>query len=177
MDLLSERLRLRETDWHDLPVVHALLNEPEVLRHSAISMPGSVEWTRAFMAQAIEDRNQVPRRHYEWLMLDRSRDDARGLIGLSLMATGFHCGELHFHLFPEFWNQGYASEAIQSVIAFGFEYLVLNRIGASVAATNVRSQKLLLRLGMTLEGKLREALPIHGEWQDQWLYGILQREF
>jgi RimJ/RimL family protein N-acetyltransferase len=47
------------------------------------------------------------------------------------------------------WGHGYATEAAQAVVAFGFEALALPEILAVTTASNVRSQAVMRRLGMT----------------------------
>ncbi len=47
------------------------------------------------------------------------------------------------------WGHGYATEAALAVLSFGFEELGLPEILAVTAATNVRSQAVMRRIGMT----------------------------
>ncbi len=55
-----------------------------------------------------------------------------------------------------YWHQGYMSEALRAMLAYGFETLELNRIEALVMPENEASAILLLRLGFSEEGVLRE---------------------
>lgn len=60
--------------------------------------------------------------------------------------------EVGFHLLPEFWGQGYASEAAAAVIRYAFAVLGAEKLFAGHNPQNVRSQKLLKELGFTYIG-------------------------
>jgi RimJ/RimL family protein N-acetyltransferase len=48
-----------------------------------------------------------------------------------------------------FWGRGYASEAAEAALRFGFEDLGLDEIVAITIPANLRSQQVMRRLGMT----------------------------
>ncbi|MCA1295474.1 GNAT family N-acetyltransferase [Paenibacillus sp. alder61] len=53
----------------------------------------------------------------------------------------------------------------------------LNRIEARCNSENFRSEKVMQRMGMTLEGIIREELKIRNEYKSQKLYSILRSEY
>lgn len=177
MDLETKRLLLMETDWDDIPVIHALHCEPMVEQFNTIGIPGNPEVTRAIMAGPIEDRANRRRRLFEWTIRRKSDQEVIGITGFSLAADRFRSAEIHYSLFPEYWGNGFAYEALKATLSFGFGDLNLHRISAGVAVYNTRSIRLLERLGMRREGRGREILPIHGEWVDNYRYAILESEF
>ena len=77
--------------------------------------------------------------------LARSEDDV--LVG----GVGFHdykgASELGFWLAKPYWGRGYASEAVQAVLAYGFETLEIDRIIARTDPANVRCQNVLAKAG------------------------------
>jgi ribosomal-protein-alanine N-acetyltransferase len=56
--------------------------------------------------------------------------------------------EVGWRFAPAHWNRGYATEAGQAAVAWGFTHLPLNEIVAFVRPANVRSQRVMDRLGM-----------------------------
>ena len=56
--------------------------------------------------------------------------------------------EIGWRLHVDYWGQGYAAEAAQAALQFGFEQLQLKEIVAFTALGNLRSQTLMERLGM-----------------------------
>ncbi len=76
--------------------------------------------------------------------------------------------DLGYRFLPEYWGQGYATEAARACIAYGFTHYHLARITARAHIENIASLKVLENCGMqyvqheTVEGvpvKLFEILP------------------
>jgi RimJ/RimL family protein N-acetyltransferase len=57
--------------------------------------------------------------------------------------------EIGWRLAAVHWNQGYATEAARAVVAHGFDALGFDHIVSFTAVTNVRSQRVMQKLGMT----------------------------
>lgn len=81
------------------------------------------------------------------------KTDARliGMIGLKRMAPELPPSpaiEVGWRLAPDCWGKGYASEGASAAINWAFERLGVDEIIAITAATNVRSQQVMRRLGM-----------------------------
>lgn len=84
--------------------------------------------------------------------------------------------ELGYWIGKEYWNNGYATEAARSVINYGFRELNLHRIHAHSLSRNPSSIKVLEKIGMTREGKLRQHILKWNEFEDIDVYGILKSE-
>jgi ribosomal-protein-alanine N-acetyltransferase len=76
-----------------------------------------------------------------------------------------HCGLHYFHpapdqaaeveltyaISPDYWGQGFATEAATAVLHWGFETLKLPKIAAVSAPANFASQRVMQKLGMSYE--------------------------
>jgi ribosomal-protein-alanine N-acetyltransferase len=69
------------------------------------------------------------------------------------------------------------TEALRAVIHNGFERMGLNRIDALVYVENVRSTRLMKRLGFKQEGLLRDYFYLDEKFHDHYLFALLQREW
>ena len=78
---------------------------------------------------------------------------------------------------PDYWGRGYATEAAREMLRFGFEELQLHRITAGCIADNAASAHVLEKIGMKLEGRLREKEFFKGRWWDHLWYEILEQEW
>lgn len=78
-----------------------------------------------------------------------------------------------FVISPDRWGSGYATEAAQAVLRFGFEGPGLDRIWATCRPENLASVRVLERIGMQREGHLRDHICIRGRWQDSLLYAAM----
>jgi ribosomal-protein-alanine N-acetyltransferase len=75
-----------------------------------------------------------------------------GFVGLAVPQFESHftpCVEMGWRLAAEHWGHGYASEAARAAVAFGFERVGLKEIVAFTVPANVRSRRVMERIGMT----------------------------
>lgn len=56
--------------------------------------------------------------------------------------------EVGWRLAYDFWNKGYATEGAQAAIKYGFETLHLNEIVSFTAINNIRSRRVMEKIGM-----------------------------
>ena len=75
------------------------------------------------------------------------------------------------------WGKGYANEAAGLLVSHAFSSLNLRRISCGTFETNVSMQKLARSLGMTEEGRRRQAAFKEGKYLDIIEFGLLKSEF
>ncbi|NHQ88475.1 GNAT family N-acetyltransferase [Iodobacter sp. HSC-16F04] len=97
------------------------------------------------------------------------------LIGgcLALLDAEGYAAEVGYSFYPDFWGQGYVSEALQRLLTFLWRDLGLRRVSASCRPENLASIALLKRAGFRLEGHLREHKLIRGHYRDSLVWGLL----
>ena len=147
-ELRTDRLYLRRWRTTDLQPFATLNADPRVMEH--FPAPFSCEESDALAAR-IES-------HFEqhgfglWAVEIADLAPFAGFIGLSVPRFEAHftpCVEIGWRLAAEFWGRGYATEGAQAVVAFGFEQLLLPEIVSFTAPSNLRSRRVMERLGMT----------------------------
>jgi len=77
--------------------------------------------------------------------------DFIGFTGLVVTRFNAHftpCVEIGWRLAFEHWGHGYATEAAQLALAYGFGVLALSEIVSFTSATNRRSRAVMKRLGI-----------------------------
>jgi ribosomal-protein-alanine N-acetyltransferase len=62
------------------------------------------------------------------------------------------------------------------VIRIAFDGMGLHRIEANIIPRNVRSRRVVEKLGFTLEGMSRKYLRINGVWEDHLHYALLNEK-
>jgi RimJ/RimL family protein N-acetyltransferase len=75
------------------------------------------------------------------------------------------------------WNQGYGTEAMQLLLAHGFETLNLHRIALRVYENNPGAIRSYEKVGFTVEGHQRQAEFQSGEYLDVILMSVLRSEW
>ncbi|MEU6233875.1 GNAT family protein [Kitasatospora sp. NPDC047058] len=74
-------------------------------------------------------------------------------------------------------GRGLVAAAVRHLIDYAFTTRGLHRIEWHTTPANVRSRSLAQRLGLTLDGTLRETYKINGEYRDSEIWSILAREW
>jgi len=176
MEITTTRLVLREFTESDWPDVLAYQSDPLYLRYYPWTerTPESVqEFVRMFLAQQQEQ----PRIKFQLAMVLQSDGRLIGNCGLRMKAAEAKEGDIGYELSPQHWGQGYATEAARAMVEFGFSQLRLHRIWSWCIAENVGSARVLLKLGMRLEGRLRENEHFKSRWWDTMVFGLLDHEW
>ena len=99
-----------------------------------------------------------------------------GTIGFNNF-TPHHRANIGFDLRAEFWSQGFMTEALQTVINFGFDNLAINRIEAEVMQGNAASEKVLSKAHFQKEGILREWMYWNGNHYDMTMFSLIKSAF
>jgi len=173
--LRTARLDLRELTPDDFDAVHAYASDPEVVRFMQWG-PNTEQDTFDFIERAIAHAEDEGRTMYELAVVVRGEDRLIGAIGLEVDEVDAR-GTLGYCLHRGAWGHGYATEAARAVTAFGFEVLLLHRIRAGCDPENAASARVLEKVGMTLEGHLRENVRVRGAFRDTLVFGMLRREW
>jgi [ribosomal protein S5]-alanine N-acetyltransferase len=86
-------------------------------------------------------------------------------------------GELGYWVSAEHWGRGYATEASRALIDYAFGPLDLARVVAHCLTRNPGSRRVMEKLGMQCEGRLRQHMVKWDVAEDIWIYGVLRDEW
>ncbi|MBP5639562.1 MAG: GNAT family N-acetyltransferase [Victivallales bacterium] len=85
---------------------------------------------------------------------------------------------LGYSMHPDFWGNGYMTEAAKAVISFGFESLNTVLISVYHYPDNLRSKRVIEKCGFTFEGTLRLCSHLfNGKVHDNLCYSMTMPEF
>lgn len=144
MILKTDRLILRPQTLADAPDIFAILGNSQAMRfwsRPAITRLAVVEELMREQ-QAAMDRGLC---RYWTMTLD---GHPIGSVDLSMIRDA--SAELGFMLRPDHWGAGFASEAVEAVIAHGFDTLRLARLAAAVQSANRAAARVLEKNGFAL---------------------------
>ncbi|WP_165209854.1 GNAT family N-acetyltransferase [Streptococcus tangpeifui] len=85
--------------------------------------------------------------------------------------------EIGYTLHPDYWGQGIVSEASAALIELGFTLLNLHKLELNCYDTNKQSQRVVEKLGFTLEARIRDRKDVQGNRCDDLRYGLLKSEW
>jgi ribosomal-protein-alanine N-acetyltransferase len=154
--------------------VQRLAGDREVAERTLLPHPCEGGTARAWIwdqALAYEAGNSID------FAIERAEDAALvGAIGLEIDRVGA-CAKLGFWLGRAYWGRGYATEAVDAVIGYGFAVLELERIWAPRFRWNAASARVLQKAGLAQEGSRREYVPARAREETIETHGILRWEW
>ena len=174
--LETERLIIREFEESDFESVHLYASKPEVTKYMPFG-PNSKDETRLFLKNAIGYKHQSPRKNYDLAVVLKKDDVLIGGCGIYITNISVKEGYIGHCLDNVYWGNGYATEAANALLKFGFEILKLHRIFATCHTKNTASAKVLEKSGMIKEGCLRDNRFHQGKWMDSFIFSILEHEY
>jgi len=174
----GKRVRLRPVEKDDLARFVKWLAEPELRGYLDSHLPYSqVQEERWFERNLSAGNEQV------W-SIDAQPPDTVGP-WVHIGSCGYHdvdwrnrVGEVGIMLGPrDYWGRGYGTDALQTLVAWGFYTLNLNRVQLRVFADNERALRSYQKVGFQLEGRLRQGNYANGAYRDVLYMGVLREDW
>lgn len=173
--LSTNRLLLRQIVPGDAEELFAIRSDEETMRFFGHEPYESLDETKDLIRQVEE--LYVKKEAIRWGITFQGEDRLIGACTFFRFDEGFHRAETGCELNRTFWGKGIMTEAMAAVLNFGFNELGLHRVEAIIDIANERSKGLLLKLGFTYEGNLRQRFPFRGHFEDEHFFGLLKDEW
>ncbi len=143
----TERLLLRPLEQSDLETVHRYASDTEITRYM-MNLPNyTVEESQRFISDAVAQWESPLPEYYEYAILLEGKQIGGACLYLT---EDRKQGELGWILAPGYHHCGYAAEAASAIICFA-QKLGLEAVFAHCDCRNTPSERLMQRIGMTLE--------------------------
>ena len=169
-NLETSRLLLRPFSPEDANRVRGLAGEYEVARYTeAVPHPYGEGEAERWIASHANELNRGTGITYA-ITIKESRD-LIGAIGL-VIVTKHKKANLGYWIGQPYWGIGYCSEAAKRLIAYAFDVLAMHRVIARHMECNPASGRVMQKIGMTLEGKLKDGVQRDGAFTTTLIYGI-----
>jgi ribosomal-protein-alanine N-acetyltransferase len=171
--LVSENYLLNNIVESNPQQLFDLYSHPEVIRYIDMPTLNSLADAQNYIFKAAElfDKQQK----VVWAIYSKEQIDLLGIIRLFGINREHHFANIGFELNRQCWGKGIISECLQVVLHFLFTQVQFNRIEAQTFVGNERSIKLLERLGFKREGRLQQNFLIKGNYEDSYLYALINK--
>jgi len=171
--LHTDRLDLIEITQNHLSDLFKLFGDAQVVRYyNLLPFQNESEGQRLIDLFQTRFTNQTGIR---WGIALKGTNNIIGTIGYNSYTTN-HKATIGYDLQTHYWNKGYATEALQKVIEYGFEQLHINRIEAEVMQGNIGSEKILNKLNFKNEGILRDWMYWNEKHYDMTMFSLLKAD-
>lgn len=164
----GETVDLHPIEEDDVEFLQRLINNPEVRRSLASYAPMNRLQEGKWIESLGDERIRL---------LPCVDGEPVGSVGLDAPNEVWGTTELGYMIAPEYWGNGYATEAAELLCGYAFEERRLNKVYADVYATNPASARVLEKIGFEQEGLFRQHAFVDGEHADVQRYGLLAEEW
>lgn len=162
------KFHLRPFTLEDIPQLTKHANNPKIAANltNQFPYPYTAQHAEKFISMAMSHQ---PTRIFT---IDIN-GEASGGIGVHPQED-VYCknAELGYWLAEPYWGNGIITEAIKQMIEYGFSNFAITRIYARPFSTNIASQRVLEKVGMTKEAVLKNAFYKNGIYLDEIIYSI-----
>lgn len=139
----TDRIGFSKWNTADIELAKVLWGNPDVTKFICASGCFSDEDIQKRLLLEIENENKYQVQY--WPIFDLNSTELIGCCGLRPYKKNQY--EIGFHLRPEYWGKGYATEAATAVIDYAFHHFHAKGLFAGHNPKNAISRKVLLKLG------------------------------
>jgi RimJ/RimL family protein N-acetyltransferase len=172
--LRGEIVTLREPRLSDAAALWSMVSSEEVSRFMS-SPPSSVDGFERFIAWTHRER--AAGNFACFAVVPHGREQPIGIFQIRRLDSTFESAEWGFAIGSDFWKSGVYVDAAALVLEFAFNTIGAHRLEARAAVANGRGSGALRKMGATRESVLRGSLLKDGQYLDQGLWTILDREW
>lgn len=175
MKMKSERIILKELKYDDLDFMYKLASEPLVYFYEEDEVPSKEETYKKY-SKKISRMEEGQDKYLIFVIHILPEEVPIGEVFIQLNWEEMREWEIGYEIHPDYWGNGYATEAVKLLLNYSFENLKAHKVVGFCNAHNKKSARVMERVGMKRDGLLREGRLWHKEWCDEYVYSILERE-
>jgi RimJ/RimL family protein N-acetyltransferase len=151
MDFSFGEYSVRQMELKDLKNIVSNAKNPEIANNNTVVKKyDSLEKARKYIQKMQE--KETNKDGYE-LVIENSDSNFVGVLSLHHMNYTKGTGYIGYWLTKENWGKGIMTRALNHLLPFAFNYLGLKKLYAKTLTTNLKSQKVLERVGFKVIGK------------------------
>ncbi|QMU30238.1 GNAT family N-acetyltransferase [Adhaeribacter radiodurans] len=163
MFLQSEHIYLRALEPDDLEFLYSLENNPDIWQVSNTTTPYAKHVLQQYLEQAAADIFSVKQLR---LLIHTHQHQAVGAIDLFDFEPLHQRAGLGIVIAPTYRQQHYATEALQLLLKYCREHLLLHQVFCSVSSKNVSSLRLFEKAEFSVVGTRQQWIRTAAGWQD-----------
>ncbi len=175
--LETPRLTLRPIGEADVEAIFRYASNPNVTRYTLFETHRDRNDTLAFIRDIAMKQYEAELPGPFGICWKEDPASILGTIGGRWATQPNKTIEIGFAIAEEFWGRGIVAEAARALIGYIFGSYDAVRVQAHCMAENTASARVMEKLGMTFEGKLRQATFRRGRSWDMLIYSVLRDEW
>ena len=168
--LEGKNVNLKIVEKEDLPFLSEWFNNPEVFgEYNTLMQVSKTEMEKNYGEKKFEETD----------FFIEGKDGRRigGMWHFNVIHPAGNQLEIGYFMVPTERGKGYCTEATNIMVDYLFLSKNIGRIQAQTDMRNLGSQKVLEKAGFKIEGTVRKAFFLRGQFRDSILYSILREEW
>lgn len=174
--LETPRLTIRPFVLEDVDVLWHRRNDPLVTKYQNWETPFPIGKTASLVASLVAMDGPENDEWWMAMVVDRTTGEPVGELAVHL-SWDSKVAEVGYNFDPPHWGKGYAVEALDSLIAYLWEQVGVERVFGMLHPENRASAHVLERCGLVFEGHTRKSYWDGDEVSDDWIYGMTRDEW
>jgi RimJ/RimL family protein N-acetyltransferase len=168
-------VNLRAREMSDVERMTRWINDRDVTRFMGARYP----WSAAAEDAFVRGKTTAPMGYGDVSLAIETKEVVHiGSCGLHGASPENRSAELGIMVGEkDYWSKGYGTDAVATLVRFGFEEMNLNRIELHVFDFNERAQASYRKCGFVEEGRMRDAHYADGAYCDVVVMGLLREEW
>jgi len=174
-EIITGRLVLGTIQKKDAAELLLLRSDEKVMQYIDKERTKSVGEAEALIKRINDDA--INNEGITWrISLKEKPDKLIGTIGFWRIIKQNYRAEVGYMIHPDYWGKGLVKEALQAVINFGFNDMLLHSIEAHINPGNKASAGLLEKSGFVREAYFKEDFFFRGQFLDSAVYSLLKNK-
>jgi ribosomal-protein-alanine N-acetyltransferase len=173
-EIITDRLILRKFTQESFDSIYSDMSQQEQLDILGLNSIEKLLEEKEKYKKGLSTYNKKFLYHQ---LIDKKTSAIIGWCGFHIWYTDHNRAEIGYGLFDDnYKSKGIMSEAIVSIVNYGFYTMNLERIEAFVSPNNTHSIKLLKRMKFKKEGLLKNHYIHNNKMEDDIIFALLKSE-
>jgi len=176
IEINTERLILRPIKSEDAKAIFDYRSDPIANKYQGW-IPKTIDEARDFVTNRVASEMDLVNTWFQFVLIEKDSNKLIGDVGIHFFDANKKQVGIGYTLDKNYQGKGYMTEALIALINYLFIDLDKHRITASIDPDNVKSIKLVEKLGFRKEGHFKKSFLANGQWVDDLVFAILKEEW
>ncbi len=170
-NLIGKNISLRALEPEDIDFLYFTENNELFWEVSSTQVPFSKHLLKQYINNAHQDIYEA--KQYRFVICN-STNMPIGMIDLFDFNPQHNRVGIGILLLPQYENKGYATDALELVIDYAFQYLNIHQLYANITSENKKSIALFEKLNFKLVGTKKDWIYTNKQYKDELLYQLIK---
>lgn len=175
----TERLIIRDHVEQDIYSLHKLISDDKTMYYLPEIKTNNLDESLENLYEAIKESKLKNRSKYYFAIVLKDTNEYIGEIGYTVLINSPEgkVVNLGYFILPEYWGNGFVSEAAKEVIKYAFKQGDIIKIETGCIKENVASEEVMKMINMIKEGEFKKHVLLNSKLYDRVEYRLLKEEW